>query len=237
MAAIGAGVVPVAAVAAAVGSSSSNNGSGGSTSTLASVSTTPLVSVTVDGVTGNTTVAALTGNITLTMQDGSTVTVDIGTGAIISPNGKVVEKGVTLALLVKNNPALVTDLNSAVKAVSAYAQSLPAGSANAGQALTLLETMVKVASAANPSAAPSYVSTATSAIEKSPALAGQTNNAINAIVIAATTPGNGVDSTAVNNSASSAANSAGGSFTQNASVATSTAFVSPISNTVVSVSH
>ena len=213
------------------------SGSTGPASASPFVSASPLVSVTVDGVSGHTTVAALTGDITLKLNDGSTMTVNVGTGVVMSSSGLIIASDVSLASLVKNNPALVTDLNSAVKAVSAYAQSLPAGSANAGQALTLLETMVKVASAANPSAAPSYVSTATSAIEKSPALAGQTNNAINAIVIAATTPGNGVDSTAVNNSASNAANSAGGSFTQNASVATSTAFVSPISNTVVSVSH
>lgn len=165
---------------------------------------------------GTTSVATLSGTVTLTPVGGGTpIVIDLGTGVVLSGAGTS-SGTVTIAELVaqevNNNTAgnensLSQALDATVQAVADAVQSGTVASADG--ATTLLASVVTVASQANPAKAASYTSTAVTAATSSTAATSGSTNTVNAIAEAAAQgaakSGATVDTTAIVSAATNAA--------------------------------
>lgn len=115
-----------------------------------------------------TTVANLAGDISLTDAQGNTTKVDVGTGAVIKPDGTTDSR--SLAQIVADEKAAGTagNANSVTSSLSGAlktaADEVKAGAQGADGGLAKLASVVKVLSAANPSAAADYVKMAVDAV-------------------------------------------------------------------------
>ncbi len=132
---------------------------------------------------GNTTVAALSGQVTVKLANGQSVTIDAGTGVVISSTG-FASAPTSLSSLVKSNPALATNLVAAVTDVAKLAGSTPA-------ALTQLALVVKVVATAVPEQATTIVRNAVSGLGSAGTVTGETLNQAVGAVVQATAQGSG----------------------------------------------
>lgn len=167
---------------------------------------------------GNHTIAALTGTITITFDDGSgkaPIKLDAGTGTVLDaqnnqvkgPNGEVIQP---LAALL-TNPSFVSAVEQTIKAVAA---TIAAGgdSAATNNATTQLAALIKAVSAADPAHASSYVTTAVAALTQNGASGDAVQNAITTSIAAANNAP-GVDASSVSEAANNAASANHVSYT------------------------
>jgi len=166
-------------------------------------------------------VAALSGKVTINYDDGRpSVVIDAGTGAILdakgSPivdaNGKTIK---TLAELIKDDKAAGGQLSAALLA-SVKTIATATGSANAGsvsQLTTNLAAMIKVVSQADPEGAAGLVSAAVGALTASGSSGESIQQAITAVVAAASVS-DGVNQTTIMAAATDAAKANNVEFTQ-----------------------
>jgi len=150
-----------------------------------------------------TTVAALKGTVTLTKADGTVMTIDIGTGMVIAADGTTTTESLASIVAAEKAAGNTTGASSVTaalgQALQTVADNTKAGAYGNG-GVTLLASLVKVMSAANPDSMADYVGTAVSAVTSSGSGATDKSAAAMAIAQAATStiPGraNGVATTA-----------------------------------------
>lgn len=132
---------------------------------------------------GDTTVASLSGKVTVKLADGKEITIDAGTGVVISATG-FASQPASLAALVQSNPGFAASL---VTAVADVAKTTASNSA----ALTQLALVVKVVAQAVPDQATTIVTNAVAALGTTGTVTGETLNQAVGAVIQATAQGSG----------------------------------------------
>lgn len=201
------------------------------------------VGVTVDGAT--TSVATLTGSVTITTAAGVSYQVDIGTGMVIGGTGFTGE-AVSLASLVaaegSTDGAITQAIAAAVETVSA---SVASGATSGDAAVSILAAVVNVASQANPAAAASFTTTAVAAVASPTASLGSAGStqaaaavteaavqgAVQTLVATGNTAAAQTVTTQVAAAATTAATSTTGSTITNTSTITSAAATGAVTGT------